>query len=123
MLLNPIGYAMIPSTMVWRQEDSSIASCFPRLNVQPTLHWTNSAHLKHQPAEHFIVQWCSMLVCNLLRCIVVVGQVQHNGTRLENSHIPILERWDSAIGIDLQKPIFFLGILGDVDGHHFVMQT
>lgn len=46
----------------WFNEIPSQGSSSLKLVVELTLHWTNSSHLEHQPAEHFIVQWRPVLV-------------------------------------------------------------
>jgi hypothetical protein len=69
-----------------------------------TLHWSNTSHLKHEPAEHLVVLCSFIIVRDLAFRVIVLSQVQHNGPRLKHSHLAICEGWNPPIGVDCGLP-------------------
>ena len=55
--------------------------------------------------------------------VVVVGQVQHNRTRLKDTHVTVLQGWDTAIGVDVEEPLLLLGVFGDVNPLRLVLKA
>lgn len=47
--------------------------------------------------------------------IVLVRQVQQDGTTLEDPHIPVCDGGNAAVGINLREPFFLLFPAGDVN--------
>lgn len=88
-----------------------------------TLHRTQSAHLPHQPGQHFIVLGSTVGVADLVVGIVVVSEIQHDGTRLEDTETAILQGGDATVRVDGKVPLLLLGILGNVDGLYLILKT
>lgn len=88
-----------------------------------TLHGSNATHLEHQPAHHLVVQARPVLVREGLVLVVQVGQIQHDGAGLEDAQIPILERRDASVGVDVEEPLLLLLVGRDVDGARLVRQA
>ena len=45
----------------------------------------------------------------------MLEQIEHDGSGLEDAEVPVLERRDAPVRVDLQEPVFLLGVRADVD--------
>lgn len=93
-----------------------------------TLHWSHTSHLKHQPTHHLIVKLSFLaslrdIIPKDFVLVVLIEQIQHNGTRFKNAQIAVLESGDSSVGVDVDKPWFLLLVLKHVDGNGIVFQA
>lgn len=69
-----------------------------------TLHGSKAAHLEHQPGGLLDMLGGAGGIANLAIGIVLVDQVHHNRTTLEDTLRAIEECGDAAVGVNLQEP-------------------
>lgn len=56
-----------------------------------------------------------MRVVELALLVVVIGQVEHDGTSFEDALIAVFESGNAAIGVNGKEPVLLLGVFRDVD--------
>lgn len=69
-----------------------------------TLHRAETTHLEHEPGKLFHVFRCSRRITDLPLWIVLLGQVEHDGTAFEDALASVKDCRDTAIRVDSQKP-------------------
>ena len=88
----------------------------------------HTAMLEEQPIITLIILPTSPGKAYLMLLVILLSQIHEYTPALEQpDRLSIVkgigERWDAAIGIDLEEPGFFLLIGGDVDVFGFVRET
>lgn len=80
------------------------------------------------PVVHFIVLPRPKWIGDLVLGVISISQVLHDRTTLEDSNglaigESVCDGRDTAVGVDLQEPGLFLGVLADLDiSHLFISQ-
>lgn len=80
------------------------------------------------PVVHLVELSRARRETDLVVFVVLGYEILHDGARLEEVDRlaigeGVCQRGDSAVGVDVEKPLFFLGVLGDVDLLDFVGET
>jgi len=88
--------------------------------VRLPLHRPNARVHKEQPAPHLHTFPASLGITQLVLSIIPVNKVLHDTAALKHPDSlpvsePVSKSRDAAVGVDIQEPLFFLRVLGDVD--------